>query len=173
MPRADFDEFVKRQQTVKAETASIDWNKERDEWLRNLEALYDQIESYLTPYRSAGQVDIGYRDIPLNEENIGSYMAREMILRIGLQEIIFTPRGTMFIGLKGRVDVRGQAGMSGLALVNKKTVGARKLLSRPPATTPSEPIEWVWKIATPPPQITFIDFTQETFFDMILAVSNG
>jgi hypothetical protein len=188
MPGTDFDEFVKRQQTVKAATASIDWKKERDEWLDYLKALYDRIESYLHSYRSAGQADIAYRDIPLIEENVGSYMAREMILRIGLQEILFTPKGTMFIGLKGRVDVRGPVGTSGLVLVNKKAVdaksfiniqgasgvvGARRPLRPSPAATPSEPVEWVWKVAMPPPQMRFTDLTQEAFFEMVLAVANG
>jgi hypothetical protein len=46
---------VKRQQTEKAASASIDWGSQRDEWLNYLNALYAQIESFLEAYR-AGSV---------------------------------------------------------------------------------------------------------------------
>jgi hypothetical protein len=182
MPTTDFDEFVKRQQT-----AAIDWNKQRDEWLGYLDALYTQIESFLETYISAGQARCEYKEITLNEENIGSYTAKQMVLKIGGQQVKFTPIGTLLIAMKGRVDVRGRAGEARLFLVDKKATSARSLIrvtasvvrkgeklpAPPPASQPTEPIEWAWKLASPPPDIAFIDLTQEAFFQMILEVANA
>jgi hypothetical protein len=188
MPSTDFDEFVIRQQIEKAATASIDWNQQRDDWLLSLSELYARIETYLQSYRAAGQAEIEYRDIPLNEANIGSYTAQLMVLRIGLQEIQFTPIGTLLIGSKGRVDVLGPAGTSRLVLIDKKATNARSLIHikvttgvisaskpppAPPPTMPSEPIEWTWKIVSRPPEMRFTELTQESFFEMILEVANG
>ncbi|MGB6325131.1 MAG: hypothetical protein WBG11_04975, partial [Methylocella sp.] len=163
MPKTDFDEFVKRQQAEKKEAATINWDSERDKWLNYLNALYAQIESFLESYLSAGEAQCEYRDWPLNEENIGSYTARQMILKIGRQEVTFTPVGTLLIGMKGRVDVLGPAGNARLALLDKKATSARSLIKvtvnvvgkrkepSPPMSPPQEPIEWVWKIVSRPP----------------------
>ncbi len=186
MPKTDFDEFVKRQQAEKEAAASIDWGSQRDQWLNYLNALYAQIESFLEAYLSAGQAQCEYREIPLNEENIGSYTARQMFLKIGRQEVTFTPVGTLLIGTKGRVNVLGSAGESRLLLLDKKATNARSLIkvtvsvvgkgtppSTPPVSQPLEPIEWVWKIVSRPPEMKFTDLTQDAFFEMILEVANA
>jgi hypothetical protein len=107
-----------------------------------------------------------------------------MILKIGSATVTFTPIGTMLIGTKGRVDVQGPLGNARLSLVNKRVTSARQLVQvtvrRPgdPPPAPASPeairqIEWAWKVITPPPEIKFIELTDETFFDMILAVANA
>jgi hypothetical protein len=185
MPKTDFDEFVKRQQAEKKE-AAFNWDSQRDEWLNYLNALYAQIESFLKSYLSAGEAQCEYRDWPLNEENIGSYTARQMILKIGRKEVTFTPVGTLLIGMKGRVDVLGPAGTARLALLDKKATSARSLIKvtvsvvgkgkappSPPSTSQPRQPEWVWKIVSRPPEIKFTDLTQDAFFEMILAVANA
>src|SRR3984893_15014471 len=107
---ADFAKFVKSQRSLASAVDQIDWAGERDEWLRYLDELYAQIESFLEAYLSDGPVRCEYRQINLNEENIGSYTANQMVLHIGQQAVTFTPIGTMLIGTKGRVDVLGPAG---------------------------------------------------------------
>lgn len=184
MNKSDFEAFVKRQQNTEQEEPPFDPKQQLQEWLDYLHVLYGQIEEYLTTYKQAGAVQIEYRDIRLNEEFSGDYTAREMILKIGRSTVTFRPIGTMLIGSKGRVDVEGPLGKARLVLINKKVTSARQLIQvtvtvagHPPPAPPSREaiknIEWTWKISTPPPAMTFIDLTQETFFDMILAVANG
>ena len=79
----DFRTFVKREQTAAAEAERVDWANERDAWLRHLSELYGQIESFLAEYIKAGEIKVHYNDIDLNEENIGSYKAPRMIIKIG------------------------------------------------------------------------------------------
>jgi len=177
----DFDEFVKRQQGGVA-AAEIDWERQRDEWLAQLASLYSKIESFLTKYVSSGQIRYEYRSIRLNEENIGSYVAKQMVLRIGRQQVDLVPIGTLLIGSKGRVDVIGPAGKALILLVDSKVSDPRALIhvtvsvggKLPPSPSkPTQEIEWAWKIVTRPPERKFIEITQQSFFDLILEVANG
>ena len=115
----EFDEFVSRQQVGDVGEDKVNWDQERDEWLRYLDSLYNRVEGLLSQYTSSGKIQIRYKPLDLNEENIGSYTARQMILRIGRQEVDLVPVGTLFIGFKGLVDVIGSAGKASLVLANK------------------------------------------------------
>jgi hypothetical protein len=177
-----FDEFVSRQQETDLETASIDWEKERDEWLTHLRRLYTMVESFLSKYIPSGQIRLEYRSIDLNEERIGSYSAEQMILRIGRQEVDLVPIGTLLIGSKGRVDVIGPAGKAEILLVDHKAPSPRSLIKvtvgvggkLPVAPSkPTSEIEWEWRIVTRPPERRFIEITQESLFQLIMEVANG
>ncbi len=129
----------------------------------------------------AGGVRLDYRDIELNEENIGSYTARQMILRIGRQEITMTPVGTLLIGAKGRVEVVGPAGRTRLLLVDREASGPRIKVTVNISDTPEPPtaqaapkeVTWVWKITTSPPNIRYIELTQESLFQALMEVAGG
>jgi len=181
MENRTFDEFVSRQQERVPETISINWEKEREEWLAHLGRLYLKIETLLGKYVSSGQIRLEYQPVELNEDYIGHYAARRMSLRIGRQEVVLLPIGTLFIGSKGRVDVVGPAGQAEILLVDSKaserprilvTVGVGGKLP----VAPSEPgleIEWEWRIVTRPPERRFIEITQESLFQLIMEVANG
>jgi len=178
----DFDAFVKREQTAAAaEGERVDWARERDEWLGRLKELYDQTESFLAEHIKTGGIKVNYRDIELNEENIGSYRARQMILKIGRQEITMTPVGTLLIGAKGRVEVVGPAGRTRLLLVNSEAPGptikvAVRIGGEPDpraVEAPPKEIKWAWKIATSPPTIRYIELTQDSLFQALMEAANG
>lgn len=183
MDSKDFDEFVKRQQGgISVADVEINWEKERDEWLAHLGRLYSKVESFLRKYVSSGQIRYEYRLIDLNEANIGSYAAKQMVLRIGRQEVDLVPIGTLLIGSKGRVNVNGPAGRAQILLVDSKvsdpralvhvTVGVGGKLPPPPSKRTQE-IEWEWKIVTRPPERKFIEITQQSLFQLIMEVVNG
>jgi hypothetical protein len=177
----DFDTFVKRQQPSLEEGEAADWAMERDEWLSHLKELYDQIESFLAEYIETGEIKPSYSDIRMNEENIGSYTARQMILKIGRQEITLTPIGTRLLGAKGRVDVEGPAGRTRFLLVNseasrptfKVTVSIGGKPEPPAAEAAPKEIKWAWKIATSPPTIRYVELTPESLFQALMEVANG
>src|SRR5271157_3693933 len=112
-----FKDFVQRQQQPRSGDEAIDWSKERDEWLGYLQQLYERIAEYLDEYIKGGTIKLRDSMIELNEENIGAYKAKRLVIAIGAQEIVLTPVGTLLIGSKGRVDVEGSAGNSRLVLV--------------------------------------------------------
>jgi hypothetical protein len=172
-----FDEFVKRQQQE-----PVDWAKQREEWLEKLDVLYRMIEQSLNKYIDAGEIKCEYSNIELNEEDIGTYTARKMRITIGRRVVTLTPVGTMLIGAKGRVDVVGPAGQTRFMLLNSKASRPSDMISvrvsvgkPPPSSPPSKPqeITWVWKIATNPPIVQFIELTKETLFQALMEVANG
>ena len=175
----DFDDFVRRQQEP---SDDVDWNKERDEWLGYLDRLHRNVRSLLGKYVSSGQIQISDRPIRLNEEGIGTYEAKQLILRIGRQEVDLVPVGTLFIGSKGWVEVVGPAGKADIMLVDSTrdslrprvlvTVGIGGKLP-PPQSEPQTKIDWDWRIVTRPPERKFVEITQENLFQLIMEVANG
>ena len=178
--KSEFDAFVKRQQQSAASTGA-DRPFELEDWLRYLGELYGKIEALLDDYIASGAIAASYREIPMNEESIGSYTARQMTLKIGRQEISLRPIGTLLIGTKGRVDVVGPSGRTRFLLVNdeasrpniRMATGGRgqQNVSRP--VDPPRPITWTWKIATSPPRVEYIELTQESLFRALMEVANG
>jgi len=188
----EFDEFVERQRSGASNDSRVNWEQERDEWLAHLDALYRMIESLLSKYISSGQISVRYKSIELNERDIGSYQARQMILRIGRQEVDLVPAGTLFIGFKGLVDVIGSAGKSRLVLANKdrnSTLPQVKIRGGPMTQQLAKKynehqsdselvvsfgkIEWTWKILPRPPARNLDELTSENFFQLIMEVTNG
>jgi hypothetical protein len=180
----DFDEFVKREaEAARIAEPPIDWNKQREEWLHSLKSLYTTIEGYLGKYTQQGAINIEYKSKQLAEEDVGSYLVKEMLIHIGRQTVALTPVGTLLIGSKGRVDVIGRAGRGRLVLIDRNPTGPASLMKVPlvgpntpaPATTepPWKENEWVWKIATSPPAVRFIELNQESFSHLILEVGTG
>jgi len=194
MAVTEFDEFVKRQHNGAAGGDQVDWERERDEWLAHLEELYRKIESILSEYTSSGQINIRYKSIDLNEEDIGSYQARKMVLRIGRQEVDIVPAGTRFIGFKGYVEVIGSARKLSLVLANKDRHSTlpeaaihghvdpvtRRFInpvkhkrSNSELVAAAAKIEWVWRILPRPPERQLVELTRESFFQLLMEVTNG
>lgn len=183
---AQFKDFVARQQRPDPAGNTLDWKRERDEWLTYLEQLYDYVAQYLHEYITTGEISLHESAVKLNEENIGLYDAKRLTIVIGIQEIALSPIGTLLIGSKGRVDVEGSAGTSRLVLVDKDIIDPRSMIRvtvpvapyegppLPPAEPPArEKVEWAWKIVSRPPAIQFIDLNKDTLFRMLMEVSNG
>jgi hypothetical protein len=182
-----FKDFVQRQRKPASEDV-VDWRKEKEERLAHLERLYNLASEYLHEYINSNAIQVYKSSIELNEENIGTYAAKRLTIVIGAQEITLTPVGTLLIGTKGRVDVKGSAGSSRLVLINKgitrpeqmiritSTIVRPGKMSSPPPTLPEtlpEKIEWTWRIVSRPPTMQFIDLNKETFYQMLMEVSNG
>ena len=178
----EFDEFVKREREAAAETASVDWDGERKEWLGYLDKLYKKVESLLDKYISSGQIQRERRPVKLNEEHLGSYVADQLVLKIGPKSVVLEPIGTLILGSKGRVDLIGPAGNAQLLLVDSKASGPPSLIhvtvgvgKKPPGPPPKplQEIKWEWKIVTRPPERRFIEITQQNLFQLIMEVANG
>lgn len=182
--KRDFDEFVKRQQEEAAAAQAeppFDADSELKTWLDRLNSLYKELSGYLADYVQAGSVSYQLQDINLEEDFSGPYVAKMMLVRIGLKQIRVVPIGTMLIGSRGRVDIIGESGRSRLMLVNAKVTNPKQLVqvqivdpSRTPQkkATRREQIDWVWKIVSAQPSFAFVELTKETFFDALLDVSN-
>lgn len=172
-----FDQFVKKQVEASRE---IDLAQEKEIWLKKLDQLYGLVEESLAAYTKNGSISVRYTDMPLTEELLGTYVVKAADIAIGGQRVKLKPVGTFLIGARGRVDMTGPRGVTRFTIVPPDATAprVRVTVQMPGQTTPSnEPVAapetWVWKIATPPPQVTYIDLTLETFRDALIGVVNG
>ena len=136
----------------------------------------------MSKYIQSGRATIYFKDIEINEEFSGPYTAKEMAISFGNSTVSFKPIGTMLIGAKGRVDIRGPHGTARLVLVDKNVSSSRQLIkvrisvggeTLNPEPEHSTPPEWTWKLVSPPPEVQFTDLTEDTFFDMLLSVADA
>jgi len=183
MTKKDFEDFLNKVEQEKSETPTIDWNKEKDEWLAYLEKLYTIFEECLSEYAKKGVVAIQYQDIEISEENIGVYPARSMIIKLGNEQIKLKPIGTNLIGAKGRVDITGRVGSAMLILVDSRmksasdhikisvNIGNTTIKKEEPKA--EQPIAWEWKFVSAPPTRKYQPVNEETIYSVIMEVSNG
>jgi hypothetical protein len=179
MEREAFKTFVEKKTNESKRVEQIDWGARKDEWLVELGNFYSIIEGYLSEFSKAGKIKIERSTVFLNEESIGRYQAESRIIRIGLDKVNLAPVGTLLIGAKGRVDMAGPRGTVRFILTGKHSNGLRISITingeaeKRRGNGPKPKEEYVWKIATPPPNVHFIELTAETFFNALTDVLNG
>ena len=93
----------------KAKPADVDWDAKRDAF--TAADLYRTIEDeYLKAAKA--DVEITHRDTEVREFYIGIYKAEELVLRVGDEEVVFSPKGANIVGAMGRIDVEGERGVA-------------------------------------------------------------
>jgi hypothetical protein len=182
MSKQDFDAFI-NQATKRQDDSVIDWNKTRNDWITYLEQFYETIKGFLSDYEKARKLSYDFSKKEIFEEYIGSYSVNVMDIKLGEHRVKLEPMGTNLIGAHGRVDLIGVNGKVKFVLVNKIHSAPPNIKvtihvegeSKPEEqqTIQTEKLELVWKIATPPPRIKYIDLNQDVFFDAMLEVIGG
>jgi len=179
MGKQDLQSFINIKKQHAAEEVQIDWEGRKNEWLRHLNALYKDIEKWLSDFENHDMISFEYRDIELNEEYIGLYSVRKMEIKIADELILLTPVGTLLIGAQGRVDVKGKNGTMKFVLVPEQSDSPAIKMpvvvegETKKAETPEDGKKLAWKIATPPPTMKYIDLNVDSFSDALLAVAGG
>src|ERR1022692_3730467 len=120
MSETEFDKFIKRQKLQVVEEAEVDWDAQRNQWLKDIQELYALVEWFLKKYISSGDIELRYENLEVSEEKIGSYVVQRLVLKIGPHEVIFKPIGAIVIGAKGRIDLIGPKGTIKFVLVPKE-----------------------------------------------------
>ena len=165
MGKKDLQAFIAAKKKSE-KTKEINWTKKKEDWLAKLNKLYTDIESWLNDLEQ-DVVSIKYIDKEINEDHIGIYTARKMILRIADEQVVLDPVGTLLIGAAGRVDMTGKNGQVKLVLVPASSTGVQIKVQIKEGNGQEE---MVWKIATPPPSIKYIELDSDSFSDALLEV---
>ena len=179
MTKKDFETFLESKVTEAAPQNTIDWQAQKQEWLDFLKRFYAEIDGWLKEYIAAKKISMKEQEISITEDYIGEYKAASRILKIGENQVTLRPIGTLLLGTRGRVDMEGPKGTVKFVLTGKKSNGIRITTSLDAKKTgskgskPEEPEEQVWKIATPPPKVQFIELTSESFFESLMGVIDG
>ena len=83
--------------------------QKRDEYLARVSALYTQARQWTSEIDP--NVTFEELDFTLIEEPVGSYPAKELVIRCqDLKPIRLIPRGRWIIGVEGRVDMKSNLG---------------------------------------------------------------
>jgi hypothetical protein len=183
MDSKDFAKFVANQQET-VDEPRVDWTEVRHEWLGELDSLHQRVVDYLQDYIKAGSISYSFTEVTLTEENIGSYLAKRMDIKIGRQLVHLEPIGTLLIGSKGRVDAVGSAGRAQILLLNEKAKSTADLIrvtvtegvkgNLPPRPSPpKQPISWAWKIVTNTSPKKFVDLDKEPFLELLMEIANA
>ena len=177
MTDISFDDFVNQQ--IAKTKPSIDWTQRCDDWIKHLGEFYQLAEGFLRKYIDQDKVHITWSTKQINEEYIGIYEVASLEVQIGAIKVRFDPIGTRLIGAKGRVDMYGPHGTVKFVLIPKTASSpmTRAIIQEAPVEVKNEtePVmdEWTWKILTPPPNIKYIEFEEESFLSAIMEVANA
>jgi hypothetical protein len=113
------EEALRKKKEHKSQSESTDWNLEKEEWIRTVHDLYFNIEKWLKEYQTRELLYFSYKEIDIEEVDIGKYTIKQMLIHLADEDITITPIGTMLIGAFGRVDINSKAKTIPLVLIHK------------------------------------------------------
>ena len=91
----------------------IDRNKTREDWCKQLEALFDQIATWAQEERWL----INRDEKMLSEDGLGEYMAPDLVIRLPEGRITVDVIGRNVVGAQGRVDISAFPSLHRMILV--------------------------------------------------------
>lgn len=175
MSKQDFSAFLDKSDSEVVAEKKIDWEKEKETWLQFIEIFYENIQSWLESFVNGGRVKIDYTSKDITEEYIGTYSVRVMNLTFAGKKLRFVPIGTLLIGTKGRIDLESSNRSVSFILADKKSTGFKiEFLEGVAKKDEVKEIDWTWKIVNrDTPRMTFKDFTEDNFFDLLMELADG
>jgi hypothetical protein len=174
MTSTDFSTFVTAENTA-AKDASDSRARRIDEWRRNVDDLYSQVQDFLEDFVKDGSIIMERQDRSMSEELLGNYKIDQLLIRIGATRVALEPVGAMIFGAFGRVDLIGPRDAKKFVLVPEASERARiRVLSaeeaEQEAKTPDQQPELAWKISEGPRK-DYIRLERATLMDAIMAVA--
>jgi len=178
MSRIDFDEFLRKEEEKKAPI--IDWEARKDWWLEQIDILFADIQNWLKEYTESNKIGVELNDYIIFEEVFGSYTVRQMKIKISNKTVTLTPVGTILIGTKGRVDMKGNAKVVKFILADKNAtepqigvIFSDENKKHEGVNNFKPPVDCVWKISTNPPKIQYSELNEGSFLQCLVQVCNG
>lgn len=183
MGKEKFEEYLKSQENNQEET--IDWEVEKEKWIEDIENFSKQVKKYFEKYKD--NVVIDEQLLSMNEQFIGSYESKRIIVKFSNDTVTFTPVGRNVIGAKGRIDMEGKAGKVKFVLVKESMKEPQILMKvfydenkltehideQKQNNKKRKEEKDVWKISTPPPKVKYLELNEDSFFDALMEVING
>ena len=162
-----FEEFLE-QETEQDDSSVIDYEQEQKEWLARIDEFYELIQGFIGDYLKQGKITQEWKNIQLQEDHFGEYEVQQLILKIGKKRLIFKPIGRFLIGFnRGRIDLSSDIGTVRFVLLPEE-------LESPQITDFNHSnAKWCWKIATSPPKVSYLELTEQSFFEALMEVVNA
>ena len=162
-----FEKFLE-QEAEQDDSSVIDYEQEKKEWLTKIDEFYALIQEFIGDYLKQGKIIQEWKIIQLQEDYFGEYDVKQLMLKIGKKRLIFKPIGRFLIGFnRGRIDLLSDIGTVRFVLLPKD-------LESPQVTDfNNSNAKWCWKIATSPPKVSYLELTEQSFFEALMEVVNA
>ncbi|MFM7439498.1 MAG: hypothetical protein ACKO2V_12985 [Snowella sp.] len=162
-----FEKFLE-QEAEQDDSSVIDYEQEKKEWLAKIDEFYALIQEFIGDYLKQGKIIQEWKIIQLQEDYFGEYDVKQLMLKIGKKMLIFKPIGRFLIGFnRGRIDLLSDIGTVRFVLLPKD-------LESPQVTDFNHSnAKWYWKIATSPPKVSYLELTEQSFFEALMEVVNA
>jgi hypothetical protein len=100
-----------RQKKASAPAKATNWEARKKEWVKAIEALYETVcGQYLAGAVKDGTVKVWRDSKEIDEDYIGRYTVPLLVLEVGGERVMFSPKGRNVVGAAGRVDLVGDLG---------------------------------------------------------------
>ena len=133
--------------SISGTETEVDWEARKHKWLSHIAQLYKMIHKWIAALEGDGTVRSQTSSDSLEEDYIGPYQVDVLALSIGKQCVEFHPKGTLIVGVDGRVDVRGLRGVRTLVLKGDQ-----------------------WLILERSPRLKTLPFNEDSFQDVLQEV---
>jgi hypothetical protein len=164
----EFEDFLE-QEAEQDDSLVINYEQEKKEWLAKIDEFYYLIRGFVGNYLKQGKIVEERKIIKLQEDNFEEYQVEQLTLKIGKKKLIFKPVGRFFVGCNGRIDLDSSLGSVRFLFVPKDFDKPRIFFMG----DFSPQTEWCWKIATPPPKVSYLELTEQSFFEALMEVANA
>jgi hypothetical protein len=151
-----------------SQTNPIDWEKHKETWLEQVRLFYQNINDWLKDIPS---IKIENQGTWITEEYIGRYQVDRQLIYLGDTLISLTPRGTLIIGARGRIDINSSNNKQAMLILEKKgerpTVIFTNASEPPPPKPEPETKDYEWLIVRERKAKDFTVLNEETLADLI------
>lgn len=168
----EFEDFLTQQEYENNNSLTSDYETEQREWLAKIDEFYNLIQEFIGDYLEQGKITQEWKNIQLQEDHFGEYEVQQLMLKIGKKRLIFKPIGRFLIGFnRGRIDLSSDVGTVRFVLL-PEDLESPQITDFNHSFNPSN-AKWCWKIATSPPKVSYLELTEQSFFEALMEVVNA
>ena len=107
----------------KKETNIIDWEKNKEEWIKSVDKLFTIIQDHwFSELEDEGLLKIFISTVSISEEFLGTYSISKMEILFATGSVILEPLGRNIIGGHGRIDcyLKGEISNGIMLILNRE-----------------------------------------------------
>lgn len=176
--------ILEKKAAEQAEQDAFDPQKEITDYKLKTSELYAKVESAIQELVQSDLCKTTKTPITLNEESLGAYSIESLVISFSKEKVVLEPVGTMLIGSKGRVDMKGPRGIEKFLLIRKGVSSPSQLISvsvsvgdakvESKKSAPAQDIAWEWKMLPNSSNWTnFEPVNEQTITNALMRVING